>query len=91
MDIEAVVNGIASHWRSRHRGKPTVKIAFSGRWNVSVNQYGFNDRCKIWGGSDTSLEDAVQSFWDAFDKINKECDCSVYGQPENPFVGRRTR
>jgi hypothetical protein len=88
MNVEAVVNEIAAEWRTRHRGKPTVKIAFSGRWNVSVNQYGFNDQCKIWGGSDTSLEDAVESFWDTFQKLEKACKCTVSSQLENPFLGR---
>jgi hypothetical protein len=91
MDLEAVANGIASHWRTRHRGKPTVKFVFSGRWNISVNQYGFHDRCKVWGGSDKSLGDAVQAFWDAFDKIEKVCDCAIQGQPENPFAEEVTR
>jgi hypothetical protein len=91
MDAEPQVAEIAKQWRLRHKGKPTVKISFTGKWSVTVNQYGVPDRCKVWGNSDDSLEDAMQSFWDALERIKMVCDCNINGQPENPFVERRTR
>ena len=82
--VEDVLKQVTEVWKMRHRGKPTVKLMHSGRWGLSVNQYGFNDKCAIWGKSDSSLQVAIDSWFDAYNKIDKLCDCGMEDQPERP-------
>jgi len=79
--IEDLLQQVTEGWKLQHRGKPTVKLVYSGGWMLKINQYGFNDKCAIWGKSDPSLQVAINSFMDAFNKIDKLCDCGM----ENPI------
>jgi hypothetical protein len=83
-NVENLLDEIAEGWKQRHRGKPAVKLIYSGRWSVSVNQYGLSERCKVWGHSESSINAAFISFWDAFDAIDQACDCTMQDQPERP-------
>ena len=83
-NVENLLHEIVKGWEERHRGKPAVKLIYSGRWSVSVNQYGFSDKCKVWGYSESSITAAFTSFWNAFDAIGQACDCTMQDQPERP-------
>jgi len=88
-NVESSVHEIAKAWQQRHAGKPAVKLIYSGRWSVSVNQYGFTDKCKVWGHSESSITAAFVSFWDAFNAVNQHCDCIMQIHAENFAVGQK--